>query len=61
MSKKVFVILFSIWACSLILMLLGIMGILLFGTDVLCYIGAFGCLLSIVTMLIAFVVGELKK
>ena len=61
MSKKTFVIIFSIWASNLLLMLLGIMEILLFGTEILCYIGAFGCISSTIVMLIAFVVGELKK
>lgn len=61
MSKKVFVIIFSIGASNLILMLLGIMVILLFGTDILCYIGMFGSLLSTIAMLIAFVVGELRR
>ena len=61
MSKKTFVIIFSIFAGNLLLMLLGIMEILLFGTSILCYIGAFGSLLSTIVMLIAFVVGELKK
>ena len=61
MSKKVFVVIFSIFAGSLLLMLLGIIGIVLFGTDILCYIGMFGCILSTSAMLIAFVVGELKE
>lgn len=61
MSKKTFIIIFSICMSSILLIPLGILVMLLFGTDIFCYIGAFGCILSMIAMLIAFVVGELKK
>lgn len=61
MSKKAFVIIFSIGVGNLLLAILGIFVIVLFGTDILCYIGLFGYLLSMIAMLVAFVAGELKE
>jgi hypothetical protein len=52
MSKKLFVILFTICMSNLILMLLGILFIMLFGTDILCYIGVFGAIITVFVMLI---------
>lgn len=61
MSRKLFVILFAILMSNLILMLLGILFITLFGTDILCYIGAFGAIIAVFVMLIWGTISILKE
>ena len=52
MSKKAFIILFSIIMFFLITMVLGIFVLVIFGTDILCYIGGIGAVCTLLIMIV---------
>jgi len=61
MSKKLFSILFSVYAFFICIGFLGVIECLLFETQFLFYIGSIGAIIATLILLICFIIMELKE